>query len=171
LTIAIKVWVEVLIGKKSDNTDDDTVVIRRGGNKTTNKTADDDGLSGITMLTNALSESLSMTNTDKFGSDLGDSAANGGGGGLAEVDLLQRIGGQPKLKRIVLEILIGNQLLYVNALDRRREREHLIGELYEFSSVITTQKRIQHSRYGITMEAEAEAEFKMTYKNLQPDTP
>jgi dynein heavy chain 1 len=33
LTIAIKVWVEVLIGKKNDKSDDDTVVIRRGGNK------------------------------------------------------------------------------------------------------------------------------------------
>ncbi len=40
----------------------------------------------------------------------------------------------------------------------------MISQLYEFTSVVTTQKRIQHLRYQVTMEAKSE--YKKTYKNL-----
>ena len=80
-----------------------------------------------------------------------------------ELETVFKIGGEPKIKRITLEILIKNQVLYVCP-SIEDAREHLISQLHEFSSIITTQKRIQHSRYQVTMEAESE--YKMTYKNL-----
>ncbi len=70
---------------------------------------------------------------------------------------------EPQIKLMRLEILIKNQLLYVCP-SIEDAREHLVSQLYEFGSVITTQKRIQHSRYHVSMEAESE--YKTTYKNL-----
>jgi dynein heavy chain 1 len=70
---------------------------------------------------------------------------------------------EPKIRQITVEILIKNQVLYVSP-SIEDAREHLVSQLYEFGSVITTQKRIQHSRYQVSMEAESE--YKMTYKNL-----
>ena len=149
LSIAIKVWVEVLIDKK-DKADEDTVVSKKGGGRNlADKFAElkmsdhDDTLSGITLMS--------------------DGSASGNDKNDAEGELLHKIGGQPKIKKIILEILIKNQLLYVLP-SIEDAREHLISQLYEFSSIITTQKRIQHSRYQVTMEAESE--YKITYKNL-----
>ena len=73
------------------------------------------------------------------------------------------MGGQPKIKSIQLELLIRNQLLYIHP-SVEDARCHLISQLTEFSSVVTGQKRIQHSRYSVTMEAESD--YKKTYKNL-----
>lgn len=121
----------------------------------TNKLFDeDDTLSGISLLSTTLSENLSISsNINNINSEKIST----------EMELFQKIGGQPKIKRIILEILIRNQLLYVCP-SIEDAREHLISQLYEFSSVITTQKRIQHSRYQVSMEAESE--YKITYKNL-----
>ena len=143
LSVAIRVWVDVLLGRKKKNEDDDTVIRKRQKNTDTVDRYDslynniDDSLSGITLMSDAEKDE-------------------------AEIAAL-RSGGEPKIKKIVLEILIKNQVLYVMP-SIEDAREHLISQLHDFSSVITTQKRIQHSRYQVSMEAESE--YKMTYKNL-----
>lgn len=80
-----------------------------------------------------------------------------------DAELIAKMGGQPKIKPIQLELLIRNQILYISP-SIEDARSHLISQLFEFASCVTTQKRIQHSRYQVTMEAESE--YKMTYKNL-----
>jgi dynein heavy chain 1 len=60
--------------------------------------------------------------------------------------------GEPSIRRLTLEILIKNQVLYV-APSCEDAREHLLAQLHEFASVATAQKRIQHSRFQVSREA------------------
>lgn len=117
LSIAIKVWIDVLMDRKNKQEDDAPIVRRR---KADNQT---ESLGKLLNVEDMLGES---------------SAAN-------EAELLAKMGGEPKIKAIILEILIRNQFLYIHP-SVEDAREHLISQLYEFSSIITTQKRIQHSR-------------------------
>lgn len=172
LLIAIKIWVDVLIDRRGssnvspDADSDNVIVVRRrnqvGSTSHTGGLIDqfnkfmsfEDNMSDITMLS-AQSNSDIMTQSATTSNTNSDSEAHAA--------MVARMGGQPQIKPIVLEILIRNQLLYVLP-SIEDAREHLISQLEEFSSVITTQKRIQHSRYQVSMEAESE--YKVTYKNL-----
>jgi dynein heavy chain 1 len=166
LLIAIKIWVDVLLDRKRSGSPVDSEngtggggggVISRRRNNQYNINANfnlvdnfnkflnfEDNMSDITMLSNVDSSSQASPTE-------------------SEAAILEKMGGKPRIKPIVLEILIRNQLLYVIP-SIEDAREHLISQLEEFSSVVTTQKRIQHSRYQVTMEAESE--YKVTYKNL-----
>jgi dynein heavy chain 1 len=160
LLIAIKIWVDVLLDRKRSGSPVDSesggIISRRRNNQySINSNFNlvdnfskflnfEDNMSDITMLSNVDSSSQSSPTE-------------------SEAAILEKMGGKPQIKPIVLEILIRNQLLYVMP-SIEDAREHLISQLEEFSSVVTTQKRIQHSRFQVTMEAESE--YKVTYKNL-----
>ncbi len=174
LSLAIRVWIDVLLDRRKKQEDDDTIIRRRktSENASSNNAnfSDslsmssafniDDNLSGINFLgANSSSQSID-----------GGHSANKNSGGCSndlnrdlDIETVFKIGGEPKIKNITLEILIKNQVLYVSP-SIEDAREHLISQLYEYSSIVTTQKRIQHSRYQVTMEAESE--YKITYKNL-----
>ena len=140
LLIAIKIWVDLLLDRKSGTNVDDTdsnVIVRRRNNHNINLVDNfsrllnfEDNMSDITMLSNV--DSTSQVTTTE-----------------SEAAIIAKMGGQPQIKAIVLEILIRNQLLYVMP-SIEDAREHLISQLEEFSSVVTTQKRIQHSRYQVS---------------------
>lgn len=154
LSIAIRIWIDVLLDKKlrseggEDDDDDDPPIIRRRNlnNKKADHKSDADRIRRLDDDVGSLSS-------------LGGDETNGG----IDAELVAKMGGQPKIKPIQLELLIRNQLLYISP-SIEDARSHLIAQLFEFASCVTTQKRIQHSRYQVTMEAESE--YKMTYKNL-----
>lgn len=149
LSIAIRIWIDVLLDKKlreenGDEDDDEPPVIRR--RKKPDHQTDADRIRRLDDDVGSLSS-------------LGDESS----GGYLDPELVAKMGAQPKIKTMQLELLIRNQLLYISP-SIEDARSHLIAQLFEFASVVTTQKRIQHSRYQVTMEAESE--YKMTYKNL-----
>ena len=61
-------------------------------------------------------------------------------------------------------ILIKNQVLFASP-SIEDVRSHVFNQLYEYTSVLTGLKRIEHSRYQVTMSA-AHSDFKSTYQNL-----
>lgn len=144
LNIAVRVWIDVLTDRKRKQDDDDTVIRRR----TTGK----DGTSSCANVDAAFSEIFDAFYSNDTGlAGIGgigesDSAANRN----MDMDAMFKIAGEPKIKKLILEILIKNQVLYVSP-STEDAREHLISQLYEFASVVTTQKRIQHSRYQVCL--------------------
>jgi dynein heavy chain 1 len=158
LTLAIKIWVDVLLDKKSSADNDNNFVISKRRNNANQQQQNqndfskyllnlDDNLSDLTPHFDALTLNHQHHHHQQS----------------IESGEVVSSSGQPSIKPIVLEILIINQLLYVSP-SIEDAREHLITQLEEFSSVVTTQKRIQHSKFQISMEAESE--YKITYKNL-----
>lgn len=145
------------MGKESDKSDDDTIKSTARGNLSRMfDDANNDSLSsGILLLSNASSESLTLSirkNQNTTNSSIG------------EMVLFQKIRGEPKIKPIILEILICGQLICVCP-SIEDARENLISQLYDFSSVITTQERIQHTPYQVEI-MEIESKDKRTYKNV-----
>lgn len=69
----------------------------------------------------------------------------------------------PTIRTLLHQLRTSNQLLYV-APPMNDAREQLILELYDYENVITSQKRIQHSRYQLGIESESE--YKTTFKSL-----
>lgn len=135
----------MLTDRKRKQDDDDTVIRRR----TTVK----DGSSSCANVDAAFSEIFDAF----YGSDTGLTGISGIGESASmdsaasrnmDMDAMFKIAGEPKIKKLILEILIKNQVLYVSP-SAEDAREHLISQLYEFASVVTTQKRIQHSRYQV----------------------
>lgn len=160
LNVAIRVWIDVLTDRKKKQEDDDTIIRRRNPkDNNANKSNVDSAFSDIydTYYQRRINEDtglsgISQTNDQQISTNNNN-----------EIDAIFKVGSEPKIKKLILEILIKNQVLYVCP-SIEDAREHLISQLYEFASIVTTQKRIQHSRFQVTMEAESE--YKMTYKNL-----
>jgi dynein heavy chain 1, cytosolic len=162
LSIAIRVWIDVLLDRRKKQEDDDTIIRRRRDNTSDNtsssNTNNNNNINGSIFsdsFTNLGTSNLDETQSNQINTDNNKDAT--------DIESLFKIGGEPKIKNISLEILIKNQVLYVSP-SIEDAREHLISQLHEYSSIVTTQKRIQHSRYQVTMEAESE--YKVTYKNL-----
>jgi len=78
--------------------------------------------------------------------------------------LYEMNGDEPLIKTKVLEILIKNQVLFASP-SIEDVRSYVFNQLYEYTSVLTGLKRIEHSRYQVTMSA-AHSDFKSTYQNL-----
>jgi dynein heavy chain 1, cytosolic len=138
LSRAIKAWIDVLLETRSDGGDDDSII-------------------GINRIKSQQRNIANITNDNNENSDFNTMLAELNG------DDNLTSNHSPKIKKITLEVLIKNQVLYISP-SVEDAREHLISQLNEYSSIITTQKRIQHSRYHVSMEAESE--YKVTYKNL-----
>ena len=78
--------------------------------------------------------------------------------------LYEMNGDEPLIKNKVMEILIKNQVLYVSPFIED-VRIHVFNQLYEYTSVLTTLKRIEHSRYQVAV-SNAKSDFQSTHHNL-----
>ncbi|RUS77140.1 hypothetical protein EGW08_015096 [Elysia chlorotica] len=79
-----------------------------------------------------------------------------------------KLGGDPKIKSLVHELRITNQLMYVNP-PLEDAQYNLLQELFAWQAIITTLPRIQHSRYQVGLQSESEAES--TYRNVLTKLP
>ncbi|XP_059178510.1 cytoplasmic dynein 1 heavy chain 1-like isoform X2 [Physella acuta] len=77
-------------------------------------------------------------------------------------------GGDPKIKSLVHELRITNQLMYVSP-PVEDAQFNILQELFAWEAVITSLPRIQHSRYQVGLQAESEADS--TYRNVLTKLP
>lgn len=78
-------------------------------------------------------------------------------------DLLLLNRDEPLIKKLTLEIFIKNQILFIYP-TIEDVRSHLFTQLYEYLSIITSQQRILHSRYQVTIETRSK--INSTFINL-----
>jgi dynein heavy chain 1 len=74
----------------------------------------------------------------------------------------------PIIRTLFHQIRTSNQFLYVSP-PINNAREQLLLQLYEYEGIIINQKRIQHSRYQLSIEFQSL--YKTTFKNLLQKLP
>ncbi|XP_064603299.1 cytoplasmic dynein 1 heavy chain 1-like isoform X2 [Liolophura sinensis] len=77
-------------------------------------------------------------------------------------------GGDPKIKALIHELRITNQVIYVQP-SVEDARFNIMQELFAWEAIITSLPRIQHSRYQVGLDVESEAES--TYKSVMTKLP
>ncbi|XP_023932000.1 cytoplasmic dynein 1 heavy chain 1-like, partial [Lingula anatina] len=86
----------------------------------------------------------------------------------APTQVTNKPGGDPQIKPIVHELRITNQLMYLVP-PIEEARSHIMHEMFEWEAVITSQNRIQHSRYQVGLDVSSEGET--TYRSLLTKLP
>ncbi|XP_012938795.1 cytoplasmic dynein 1 heavy chain 1 [Aplysia californica] len=79
-----------------------------------------------------------------------------------------KAGGDPKIKSLVHELRITNQLMYVSPPTEDAQFK-ILQELFAWEAVVTSLPRIQHSRYQVGLQSESEAEI--TYRSVLTKLP
>ncbi|XP_048259760.1 cytoplasmic dynein 1 heavy chain 1-like isoform X2 [Haliotis rufescens] len=77
-------------------------------------------------------------------------------------------GGEPNIKRLVHELRITNQLIYVSP-PIEDARFNIMQELFGWEAVVTSLPRLQHSRYQVGLGVESDADS--TYRNVLTKLP
>lgn len=86
----------------------------------------------------------------------------------APTKLIHKPGGEPKIKQMLHELRITNQVMYLGP-PIEDVRQSLMMELFSWESIIRSLPRISHARYQVGLDAGSEAET--TYKNLLTKLP
>jgi dynein heavy chain 1 len=86
----------------------------------------------------------------------------------APTKLIHKAGGEPRIKQMLHELRITNQVMYLGP-PVEDVRQSLMMELFSWENVIRTLPRISHARYQVGLDAGSEAET--SYKNLLTKLP
>ncbi len=104
LSIAIRVWIDVLLDRRKKQEDDDTIIRRRRDNTSDNtsssNTNNNNNINGSIFsdsFTNLGTSNLDETQSNQINTDNNKDAT--------DIESLFKIGGEPKIKNISLEIL------------------------------------------------------------------